>query len=72
MNYAQQCAKAIVGAVLAALAILGGYLVNDTAFSDITAGQWVAVAVAFLAGLAAVWAIPNKQPSAPPTKLAKK
>ena len=62
MSYAMQCAKAIVGALIAALAILGGYLVNNTSFGDITAGQWVAVAIAFLAGLAAVWAIPNAKP----------
>jgi len=51
--------KAVVGAVLAALALLGGYLVNDTSLGDITAGQWVAVAVAFFGALAAIWAVPN-------------
>lgn len=53
-------AKAVLGAVLAALAALGGYLVNNTALSDVTAGQWVFVAIAFLTGLGVVYAVPNK------------
>jgi hypothetical protein len=54
--------KAFVGALVAALSMLGGFLINDTAIGDITAGQWVAVAIAFLTGLTAVWAIPNIKP----------
>jgi len=56
--------KAITGAVVAALSALSAYLVNDTAFGDITAGQWVQVAIAFLVALAAVWAVPNSDPPA--------
>jgi hypothetical protein len=53
-------AKAVTAAIVTGLGVLAGYLVNDTALGDITAGQWVAVVVAFLIGLAAVWAVPNK------------
>ena len=61
MKTASLYAKAITGAVVAALSALGGYLTNDTSFGDISAG-W---AVDFrgnhaLVGLGAVWAIPNK------------
>lgn len=52
-------AKAVVGAIVAALSALSAYLVNDTSFSDITAGQWVQVAIAFLVALGAVYAVPN-------------
>jgi hypothetical protein len=53
-------AKAVIGAILAALSVLSGYLINDTGLGDITAGQWVAVLVAFLVSLGAIYAVPNK------------
>ena len=52
-------AKAFVAAIVAALSLLAGYLVNNTSFGDITAGQWVSVAIAFFVALGAVFAIPN-------------
>lgn len=58
----QPMLKALVGAIIAGLSVLAGYLVNDTSLSDITAGQWVAAIIAFLVALAAVWAVPNNQP----------
>ena len=58
-------AKALVAAILAALTALGAYLVNDTGFGDITAGQWVFVAIAFVSTLAAVWGIPWKPVETP-------
>lgn len=60
MNVASY-AKAIIAAVIAALSSLSAYLVNDTSLGDITAGQWVAVAIAFLVALGAVFAVPNKK-----------
>ena len=60
----QPIAKAIVGAVLAALAVLSGYLAAGNGFGDITAAQWVGVAIAFFVALGAVWGIPNKPPAA--------
>ena len=56
--------KAVVGALIAGLSALGAFLINDTALSDITAGQWVAVAIAFLVALGAVFAVPNQVPPA--------
>lgn len=57
-------AKALVGAVIAGLGVLGGFLVNDTSLSAVTAGQWVAVAIAFFVALGAIFVTPNAQPPA--------
>ena len=62
VRYLPQMAKAIMAALLAALSVLAGFLVNDTAFGDVTAGQWVTVALAGLVALAAVWGVPNAKP----------
>ena len=56
--------KAILAALIAALSVLAGFLVNNTSLGDITAGQWVAVALAALIALGAVWSVPNIRPSA--------
>lgn len=58
MNVAEY-AKALIAAVIAALSALSAYLINDTSFGDITAGQWVQVAISFLVALAAVYQTPN-------------
>ena len=52
-------AKAIVGGVLASLSALSAYLVNNTSFGQITAGQWVQVVLAGLVVFAAVFGVPN-------------
>lgn len=52
-------AKAIVAALIAGLSSLGAFLINDTSLGEITAGQWVAVAISFLVGLVAVFSVPN-------------
>lgn len=59
MKYVAQAAKAVLAGVLAALTALGAYLVNNTALSDITAGQWVYVAIAGLVALGAVYGVKN-------------
>jgi hypothetical protein len=51
-------AKAITAAVVAALTAAATGL-DDGALS---AQEWVAVAIAFLVALGAVWAVPNSQP----------
>ena len=55
-------AKAVVAALIAGLSMLSGFLVNDTSLGDITSGQWVSVAIAFLVALGAVFAVPNQIP----------
>ena len=49
-------AKAIVGAAVAGLTALGAALADD----QVTTVEWVGVAVATLAALGVVWAVPNK------------
>jgi len=48
-------AKAIVGALIAALSALGAALTDG----QVTATEWVVVATALLTGLGLVWAVPN-------------
>lgn len=49
-------AKAIVGALVAGLTAYGTALADD----KVTTVEWVGVAVATLAALGVVWAVPNK------------
>lgn len=51
--------KALFGGLVAALTALGGMLSGEDTLGTITAGEWVTVAIAFLAGLVTVYAIPN-------------
>ena len=60
MKLLAQAAKAVFAGLLAALTALGAYLINSTSLGDITAGQWVYVAIAGLVALGAVYGIPNK------------
>lgn len=62
--------KAIVGGVLAALSVLAGYLVNNTSFGDITAGQWVSVIIAGLIAFSGVWATPDPRSESRPQGVA--
>lgn len=50
-------AKAIVGGAIAGLTALGTALADE----KVTSLEWVAIAIATLAGLGAVWAVPNKK-----------
>lgn len=52
-------AKAIIGAAVAGLTALGGALADDR----VTSGEWVGVAVATIAGLGLVYAVPNRPTS---------
>lgn len=51
----QEYAKAIVGGILAGLAVLGAALTDDL----VTASEWVGVAVATLTVFSSVFGIPN-------------
>jgi len=59
MKFVAKAAKAVFAAAGASLSVLGGYLVNDTSLSAVTAGQWVFVIVAGLAAGGAVYRVPN-------------
>lgn len=52
--------KSIVGALIAALGALGTALTDDV----VTNAEWVAVALAGLVVLAAVFGVPNRDPQA--------
>jgi len=54
-------AKAIVAALTAGLGAYG----TAVADGSVTAQEWVGVAVAVLAGLGLVWAVPNQPAPAP-------
>lgn len=55
-----KAAKAVLAALLAGLTALGAYLVNNTSLDQVTAGQWVYVAIAALVALGGVYGISNK------------
>jgi hypothetical protein len=60
-----QYAKAFVGAVIALLGALSTALVDDKSFGDLSDGQWVVAASAFLVAFSAIWAGPNSPPAEP-------
>lgn len=59
MSQLPQVAKAVYAGLIAGLSALGGYLVNSTSLGQITAGQWVFVAIAALVAGGGVYGIPN-------------
>jgi nitrate/nitrite transporter NarK len=65
MNKIAPYAKAVIGALVAALGALGAALTPDaTGLVSVNEGEWVAVVSALLVGLLAVFAVPNKDPQA--------
>ena len=65
MNKIAPYAKAIIGALVAALGALGAALTPDASgLVSVSEGEWVAVISALLVGLLAVFATPNKDPEA--------
>ena len=65
MNKIAPYAKALIGALVAALGALGAALTPDaTGLVSVNEGEWVAVVSALLVGLLAVFAVPNKDPQA--------
>lgn len=59
-----QAAKAVYAAVVAGFAALGGLLVNDTGLGDVTAGQWVFVALAGIVAGGGVYQLPGPKATA--------
>lgn len=60
-QWAKEIAKALVGAGLAALGTAGVAILDN----HIDGGEWIAIATATLASLAAVWYVPNAKPTYP-------
>lgn len=54
-------AKALVGALIAALSALGASLTDG----GVSASEWVAVALAFLVAFGGVFSVPNAAPGQP-------
>lgn len=61
MNAVAPYLKAFVAAVIAGLGALATALVDDKSLGDVSDGQWVAVVLAFVVALSAVFAVPNRQ-----------
>ena len=59
MSQLPQVAKAVYSGLIAGLSALGGYLTNSTSLGQITAGQWVFVAIAALVSAGGVYGITN-------------
>jgi hypothetical protein len=62
VRYAAQAAKAIYAGIVAGLGALAAVLVGDVGLSDVTAGQWVTVALAALIAFGGVYGIRNAEP----------
>lgn len=62
MDKVRPYAKAIVAALVAGLSALSAQLVSGESLGDLEAKDWLAVAVAFLVALGAVFAVPNESP----------
>jgi uncharacterized membrane protein len=60
VNYVKQFAKAAWAAAVAILGSLAAILVGNVGFADVTAGQWVTVALAALVAGGGVYGLPYK------------
>lgn len=58
-SFMRQAAKAILAAVIAALGSLATVMVGDTGFGDLSAGQWVTIALAVSVAFGGVYGIKN-------------
>jgi hypothetical protein len=59
MEFVKQAAKAVFAAAVAGLGSLAAILVGDVGLADVTAGQWVTVALAAMVAGGGVYQIPN-------------
>ena len=60
MKFVGTALKAFYAAIVAALSGLAVPLVGDTGFTDITAGQWVTIALAAVVAFGGVYGITNR------------
>jgi hypothetical protein len=57
--FIKKAAKAILAALIAALGSLATVMVGDTGFENLTAGQWVTIALAVTVAFGGVYGIKN-------------
>jgi hypothetical protein len=62
-SFISKAAKAILAAVIAALASLATVMVGHTGFGDLTAGQWVTIALAVTVAFGGVYGVKNSTAS---------
>jgi hypothetical protein len=55
----KKAAKALLAAVIAALGSLATVMVGDAGFGDLTAGQWVTIALATTVAFGGVYGVKN-------------
>lgn len=58
-SFIKKAAKAILAAVIAALASLATVMVGDTGLGDLRAGQWVTIALAVTVAFGSVYGVKN-------------
>jgi len=58
-SFMKKAAKAILAAVIAALGSLATVMVGSAGFGDLTAGQWVTIALAVTVAFGGVYGIRN-------------
>jgi len=62
-SFMNKAAKAILAAVIAALGSLATVMVGDIGFADLTAGQWVTIALAVTVAFGGVYGVRNSKAS---------
>jgi hypothetical protein len=62
-SFMKNAAKAILAAVIAALGSLATVMVGDIGFGDLTAGQWVTIALAVTIAFGGVYGVKNSTAS---------
>lgn len=60
MSFLSTALKAIYAAIVAALSGLVTVLVGDAGFSDLTAGQWVTIALATVIAFGGTYGLTNR------------
>jgi hypothetical protein len=58
-SFINKTAKALLAAVIAALGSLATVMVGETGFGDLTAGQWVTIALAVTVAFGGVYGVKN-------------
>jgi hypothetical protein len=62
-SFIKKAAKATLAAVIAALGSLATVMVGDTAFGDLTTGQWMTIALAVTVAFGGVYGVKNNTAS---------